>query len=926
MSPNDLNLTNCDREPIHQPGAIQPHGIFIVCLANTLEITHVGENLAKLCGLQATDVLRKKLTELFPADKQAAYVKQLSSETLASTPHYLFTVQLNGQVDGSSPTFDAIAHRSGEYLFLELEPKVTQRDHSAPELYRLVQSAIAHMRDATSVEELCRLCADQVRLISGFDRVMTYRFDQEWNGQVVAEAKRDDLEPFLGLHYPASDIPQQARRLYTRNWLRFISDRDYIPARIIPDVDADSERPLDMSFSVLRSVSPIHIEYLRNMGVSATMSVSLIRDGKLWGLIACHHYTPRYVPYDVRTACELLGQFMSLSLAVADDREKKNYRANVEQIIEAMMQNVERTEDIAAALIDRQPDLLALIPSDGTALILRDRIVRLGNTPSEDVLRELSTWVIDQKFEDPLYCTDRLENVFGSALLGSVAAGFLSVSLSRSRAHQVFWFRAEQVRSVDWAGDPQKMVVKGTGDEVRLSPRGSFSLWKETVRGRSAPWTDTEMEAVCRLREELVSELIRRTEIIAASNSDLRLASVEREKALETERSARAESERVSRMKDDFVATLSHELRTPLNAIMGWSQLLKRHSTLSAEVGNGVEVIERNARAQAQMIEDLLDMSRVISGKLRLDLQDTHLPSIVNSALDTVKLTAAAKGVRIEMMIDPLINVRTTGDPQRLQQVVWNLLSNAVKFTPQGGKVQVFLEKINSHVELSISDTGQGIEPEFLPYVFDRFRQAESSTSRKHGGLGLGLSIVRSLVELHGGTVRAFSRGVGHGSLFTVSLPVRAIHTPDPQQEQDNTTSERNDVADRLNLAGLRVLEVDDEEDARSLLHHLLVETKCHVTSCSSADEALKILEEQNFDVIISDVGMPDKDGYEFIRLWRAREADLKHDKTPAVALTAYARSEDRRRALLAGFQAHIAKPVDRDELLAIVASLTNRV
>jgi len=926
MNPNDLNLTNCDREPIHQPGAIQPHGIFIVCLASTLEITHIGENLADLCGLQAADVLGKRLTDLFPEDKRSAYVKQLANETLASTPHYLFTLELAGRGDGESPIFDAIAHRSGEYLFLEFEPNSVQRDHSAPELYRLIQSAIVRMRDAGSVEELCQLCADQVRLISGFDRVMTYRFDQEWNGQVVAEARRDDLEPFLGLHYPASDIPQQARELYTRNWLRFISNRDYVPARIIPEVSAGSARPLDMSFSVLRSVSPIHIEYLRNMGVSATMSVSLIRDGKLWGLIACHHYTPRYVPYDVRTACELLGQFMSLSLAAADDREKKNYRANVEQIIEAMMQNVEQTEDIASALIDRQPDLLALIPSDGTALILRDRIVRLGNTPSEDVLRELSKWVVAQKFDDPLYATDRLETVFGSALLGSVAAGFMSVSLSRSRAHQVFWFRAEQVRSVDWAGDPRKTVVKGAGEEVRLSPRGSFSLWKETVRGRSAPWTDAEMDAVRRLREELVSELIRRTEIIAASNSDLRLASVEREKALETERSARAESERVSRMKDDFVATLSHELRTPLNAILGWSQLLKRHSNLSTEVGNGVEVIERNARAQAQMIEDLLDMSRVISGKLRLDLQDTHLPSIVNAALDTVKLTASTKGVRIEMMIDPLTNVRTTGDPQRLQQVVWNLLSNAVKFTPQGGKVQVFLERIDSHVELSISDTGQGIEPAFLPYVFDRFRQAESSTSRKYGGLGLGLSIVRSLVELHGGTVRAFSRGVNLGSLFTVSLPVRAIHTPDPQPGEDDTNVEQTTNSDSVNLAGLRVLEIDDEEDARSLLQHLLVETQCQVTTCASTDEALKILESQEFDVIISDIGMPEKDGFEFIRLWRAREAELKREKTPAVALTAYARSEDRRRVLLAGFQAHIAKPVDRDELLAIVASLANRV
>ncbi|WP_397569619.1 ATP-binding protein [Schlesneria sp. T3-172] len=926
MNPNDLNLTNCDREPIHQPGAIQPHGVFIAALAETMRVTHVSANFLKHCGVPPEKVLGSGLTDLFPAEKRAEYSQQLSSDKAGSLPQYMVTVQLDGPVSPSPRFFDAIAHRSGEYLFLELEPNADHRDHSTPELYRLVQSAIARMREVTSVTALCQLCAEQVRLISGFDRVMAYRFDDDWNGQVIAETKRDNLEPFLGLHYPASDIPRQARELYTRNWLRFIADRDYVPVPVISDSTLPDQQPLDMSFSVLRSVSPIHLEYLRNMGVAATMSVSLIRDGKLWGLIACHHYSPRYVPYDVRTACELLGQVMSLSLAAAEDREKKIYQQNAEKIIEAMMVNVEQTEDIAAALVDRQPDLLALIPSDGTALILNDRIVRLGNTPSEEVLKQLSKWVVQQKFEDPLYATDGLETVFGSALLGNVAAGFLSISLSRSRAHQIFWFRAEKERNVEWAGDPRKSVTKGSGDDVRLSPRGSFSLWKEIVRGRSMPWTEVEVDAVRRLREELVSEMIRRTEIIVASNTDLRLASEEREKALQAERSARTESERVSQMKDDFVATLSHELRTPLNAILGYSQLLKRQSQLPTDVSNGIEVIERNAKAQAQMIEDLLDMSRVISGKLRLDLQDTHLPSIVYSALDTVRLTASAKGVRIEASIDPLNNLRTTGDPHRLQQVIWNLLSNAVKFTPRGGLVQVHLQQINSHVEVSVSDTGQGIDHAFLPYVFDRFRQAESSTSRVHGGLGLGLSIVRSLVELHGGNVRAYSRGENMGSVFTVSLPIRAIHAPELPPNDKDASQEGIATSSGFDLSGLRILEIDDDEDARNLLRQVLVERKCEVKTCSSADEALDVLRTQKFDVIISDIGMPGKDGFEFIRQWRALEAQLKREKTPAVALTAYARGDDRRRALMAGFQAHVAKPVEQEELLTIVASLSNRV
>lgn len=918
MTAPPVDLTNCDREPIHQPGAVQPHGILLACRPHDLAITHVSENIERACGISPRDLAGTSVADLFPAESRASYVEILTREVADTQPHYLFTVRLAA----STAAYDAIAHRNGEHLFLELEPSEVNRDHTAPELYRMVQHAIARMQRAGSVEELCRICAEQVARINGFDRVMTYRFDPEWNGQVVAEEKRADLEPFLGLHYPASDIPQQARRLYTKNWLRFITNRDYAPSRIVPESSAPDAAPLDLSFSVLRSVSPIHLEYLRNMGVSATMSVSLVRDDRLWGLIACHHYSPRFVPYDVRTACELLGQFMSLSLAAAEDRERSDYRESAARMIGAMTANVSAAEDVALGLTEQQPDLLKFLPSDGAAVIVGDRVTRIGQTPNERDILAIARWIAERQTGN-LFATDHLTADFGTAILTGAAGGVLAITLSSGRGHQILWFRAEQVRHVDWAGDPRKTMSKGDGEDVRLSPRGSFALWKETVHGRSEPWKIEELEAAERLREALVSELIRRTEILAAANNDLRLAGEEREKALETERRARLESERVSRMKDDFVATLSHELRTPLSAILGWAQVLTRTGDLSPDVTGGLEVIERNARSQAQMIEDLLDMSRVISGNLRLDVQDTHLPSIVKSAVETVSLTAQAKEVRLETVIDPLHGVRTTGDPHRLQQVVWNLLSNAVKFTPRGGKVQVFLERVSSHVELTVADTGKGIDPAFLPYVFDRFRQEESSRSRKFGGLGLGLSIVRSLVELHGGSVRAFSRGENYGSMFVVSLPVRAVKAdPEPGTPPAADAEEEN----CLNLRGLRILEVDDEPDARELVRAILRECQCSVHLCSSAREALDALETESFDLIISDIGMPERDGFEFMRAWREREVELGRVKTPAVAMTAYARGEDRRRALLAGFQSHLPKPIDREELLAIIASLTGRM
>ncbi|WP_254511678.1 ATP-binding protein [Anatilimnocola floriformis] len=912
------DLTNCDREPIHQPGAIQPHGALLVCDAETLIVTHASDNLERLCGIPAQAAIGQGIGTLFPVSQVSGREMTLRQEVREGRPVYMFSVRIKGV----SRPFDGIAHRSGNSLFFELEPGDSEKGPSAPELYRLVQRAVTRFQQSASVLDICQTCVRHIRRITGFDRVMAYRFDEEWNGQVIAEEKRDDLESFLGLHYPASDIPRQARELYTKNWLRFIADRDYVPSKIIPEVHAFSPQPLDMSYCVLRSVSPIHLEYLRNMGVGASMSVSLMREGKLWGLIACHHYSERYVPYDVRTACEMLGQWLSMSLTAAEDRETRDYREASRIALASMMTNIEREDDLAFGLIEQTPNLLSYLKADGAAFVMGDRVFRLGQTPGEAQILQLADW-IGLNVQERLVVTDCLQNSFGSALFGSVASGVLAIQLTTSPRQQLIWFRTEQIHTVDWAGDPQKTVAKGEG-EPRLSPRGSFALWKETIRGRSTPWLPEEREAAQHLRDALLAQLVRRTETLISAHSDLRLASEEREKTLDSERLARLESERLHRMKDEFVATLSHELRTPLNAILGWSQLLKREPELRGHVSEGLDVIERNARAQAKIVEDLLDISRIISGKVRLDLQDTNIPSIVEGAISTMALAADSKGVRIEKIIDPLRGVQTTGDPQRLQQIVWNLLSNAVKFTPRGGKVQVILERVSSHVELTIADSGQGIDPAFLPYVFDRFRQAESASNRKHGGLGLGLSIVRNLVELHGGAVRASSRGNGQGATFVVSLPVRAIQQP---EGEDPTSSLPHPLdCESFNLQGVRVFVVDDEVDSRELVGRILTECECVVNLAGSADEALQILARESADVIISDIGMPGRDGYEFLKAWRAREQQLQLNKIPAVALTAYARAEDRRRALVAGFQAHVAKPVDRGELLAIVASLTGRV
>jgi PAS domain S-box-containing protein len=383
------------------------------------------------------------------------------------------------------------------------------------------------------------------------------------------------------------------------------------------------------------------------------------------------------------------------------------------------------------------------------------------------------------------------------------------------------------------------------------------------------------------------------------------------------------EAQEANRVKDDFLAVLSHELRTPLNAIVGYSRMMRGNLLPPDQVTRAIDVLERNARWLTQIVDDVLDVSRIVSGKIRLDVQSVDLAAIVDNAIGTVQPAADAKGVRLQSLIDPRI-APVSGDPDRLQQVVWNLMSNAVKFTPKGGRVQVRLERVNSHIEIVVSDTGMGIAKEFLPHVFDRFRQADSGSTRRSGGLGLGLSIVRHLVEMHGGRVHAASAGQDQGATFTVRLPMMIIQ-PIESLKREHPLTERRPQLERLgDLTSVRVMAVDDEADALRLLKDVLEAAGAEVATATSAADAMDAIATFEPDVLVADIGMPDVDGYELIKQLRASGNERMRD-IPAAALTAFARSEDRTRALQSGFEMHLAKPIDPGELVASVATLVRR-
>jgi PAS domain S-box-containing protein len=418
-----------------------------------------------------------------------------------------------------------------------------------------------------------------------------------------------------------------------------------------------------------------------------------------------------------------------------------------------------------------------------------------------------------------------------------------------------------------------------------------------------------------------ITERKRAEAALKRASEEAEEANRQRLRLLESEREARSQAERASRLKDEFLATLSHELRTPLNTVVGWARLLQSGKLAGDELSEGLKTIERNARIQAEIIEDLLDMSRIISGKVRLEMRQMDLPTVLNASIETLRGTAKAKAITLQSFVDSDAGT-ILGDSSRLQQVFGNLLSNAIKFTPNSGKIQVSAKRVKSHVEIRVSDTGEGIDPEFLPYVFDRFHQADASTTRRHGGLGLGLSIVKQLVELHGGHIRAESDGLEKGSTFMVHLPLVAVYS-EPGNERRHP--EKLVFPEQLSLRDVHVLVVDDQADARELIKRLLEMAGAIVSIASSASEARERILTARPNVLVCDIGMPDEDGYSFIRKLRVLEQS-QNRILPAVALTAYARSEDRTRAIACGFQYHLAKPVDPTELLTVVSSLAGRI
>ncbi|WP_159815659.1 ATP-binding protein [Pseudomonas sp. 18058] len=742
MTPQDKQafeelLANCADEPIRFPGAIQPHGLLLTLSEPALEIIQVSANVESLLGRPALALIGQPLQSLI-GDEHAAQVRQtLQQPTLSDSAPLLF--RLNDMA------FEGLLHRHKGVLILELEIHVENfqpRNVAGSETHlgRMLQ----RLQGATTLQALYDISVKEIQAMTGYDRVLIYRFEEEGHGQVIAEASDPSMEVFNGLFFPASDIPEQARELYRTNWLRIIPDAAYEPVPLVPKLRPDTQTPLDLSFATLRSVSPIHCQYMKNMGVLSSMSISLLKGDKLWGLISCGNREPLHVPHELRAACQTIGQVLSLQISAMEALEVSRQReAKVDALAMLNQAMIDSPQNVFDGLANQPEVLMALTGAGGIAIIEDKQLHRYGNCPEPDEIRALHKWLQDGG--EAVFSSHHLASVYPPAAhYQQVASGVLAMSLPKPVDNGVLWFRPEVKENINWSGDPRKPLDLENSDAgLRLRPRTSFEIWKVEMAGISTKWSHGDLFAA----------------------NDLRRSALENDLARQVCR----EQEAV-RARDELVAVVSHDLRNPMTVIsMLCGMMQKAFSSdgphTSRRISTAIDTMQQAAGRMNTLLEDLLDTSKIDAGRYTITPQKLDVGQMFEEAQSLLAPLAIDKDISISFEADADLSIH--GDPERLFQVLSNLIGNAIKFTPRLGTVGVRAKSVGDEIVFTVRDSGEGIPKENLPHVFDRYWTVKDGNPT---GTGLGLYITQGIVEAHGGRIVAESEP-GQGSEFRFTVP-----------------------------------------------------------------------------------------------------------------------------------------------------------
>ncbi len=738
---NAPDLTACDREPIRIPGSIQPHGILLALHEESLKVLQTSGNISELLGLPPPSVLEMSLGDLWDGALEQAVLARMSEYIVGKAPVYVHTLTLPRQ--GASHHFNVIVHRTTGALIVELEAA----ENAAPgtlDLYPIAEIFIERVGKLSNLTELCQVAAEEVRALTGFDRALVYQFDRDWNGNVIAEDNNGLLPSYRNHRFPASDIPRQARELYRLNRQRLIADSHGAPVPILPELNPETGLPLDLSFATLRSVSPIHIEYMRNMGTPSSMSISILYAGVLWGLISCHHHEAKRVPYPIRTACDFLAQLFSLQLAAKEQNADNAYRLHARFLEARLLGFMANEENFVDGLIDNAGELMEMVGAQGVAVVFGGKTTVVGRTPSGDHVGELVRWLASQD-QEGVFSTDALAESFPvAAAYQEQTSGILSIAISELHKSYVVWFRPEVVQTVHWGGDPRKPVETPPG-VTRLHPRKSFELWKEIVRGRSLPWHKSEVEAAGALRQAVIGIVLRKAEEVAELTMEL---------------------ERSNKELEAFSYSVSHDLRAPSRHIVGYAELLRETEgdRLTEQGRRFVDTIIESGQYAGTLVDNLLSFSQM--GRYTLNLMSIDMNTLFGEVQRDVE--GEADGRKIVWEIQALPSVRA--DLMMLRLAVRNLLSNAVKYTRNREEVRIEIGVVPAADEyiFFVRDNGIGFDMRYGDKLFGVFQRLHRMEDFE--GTGIGLANVRRIVARHGG--RTWAEGVvNEGATFYFALP-----------------------------------------------------------------------------------------------------------------------------------------------------------
>ncbi len=731
-----VDLSNCDKEPIHIPGQIQSHG-FLIVIDQDCVIRYHSDNISSFINGINENLIGRHVNDIQPLigrNEPKDFIVQLiifgkNNRGFEQTNPFVTDIQ--------GKPFYLIISPTENYYLLEFEPAASDL---TIDLQKIIGRSVSEMLADKNLQRLLENSARQVKQIINYDRVMIYRFAEDGHGEVVAEAKNENLGSWLGLHYPASDIPKQARELYKHNLTRLIADVHAIPAKIL--TAADNEQPLNLTPSQLRAVSPIHIQYLKNMEVGSSFSISLIYKTELWGLIACHNYSPRFIDFKSRESSKLIGQILSSALEFRQNEENQQQTQTFKAAVDQLSKYLLKSFSIEDALTKQEVTILDAVDAEGAVLVYENSIIKLGSTPNDEQLEKLLAW-INGTLGESFHFTNHLASVYPeAAAYQDVASGLMISVLSREMNEYVLWFKPERIQTIKWAGNPDKPVELNANGLMMISPRNSFEEWIETVSGTSIYWSNEEIKSASRLREEITYAINQKAGAIRQLNEKLKLAYEE---------------------LDTFSFTISHDLKNPLSTIKSYSQILSRNGNLEPKAQQIMDRIIVGADKMNLMINEVLGYSRL--GRSEIQLSKIEMRPIIDDLIRDLLIAYNSPDIEINIGDTPDIY----GDPVMINQVFANLISNAIKYSIPSGhpKVSIKGEVTETGVIYNISDNGIGIDIQYLPKVFELFNRMDNA--RDIEGSGVGLSIVKRIIDKHKGKIWVDSE-LNKGSTFYVEF------------------------------------------------------------------------------------------------------------------------------------------------------------